>query len=489
MMTGSITGRRRSVFVLIALGALIPACLDVPFSGSNGRSGKRVLPGRPSIILLLTDDQDASYSPAYMPILQKELAAQGTTFGNAFVTEAVCCPSRASILRGQYPHNTGVLDNALPTGGFGVFKALGEEASTVATWLHDAGYRTALIGKYLNQYGSLDSTHIPPGWDEWDAAFGPSFAEEVAYYDYIINENGILRHFDSDYGDGGDYETDVMTRLSMVYLRKVTADTAPFFLYLAPAAPHEPPIVSSRYLNSMNWVPPYQPPSFNEGDVSDKAADVRNRPLLDSAELAYIRFLWPRRLEQLKSVDDMIDSITNVLAQAGRLDNTYIFYFSDNGFHMGEHRFPPGKGRVYEEDIRVPLVVRGPGVRRGVIQPLMALNIDLAPTFAEIAGVTPPAFIDGRSLMPLLEGSGDGATWRHAFEAWSPLPVTAIRTDKYLFARYANGEYELYDLEHDPFEMQSIYATADPALIQRLAAWLTQLEDCAGSSCRDADRP
>lgn len=450
---------------------------------------------QPNIILILTDDQDAP-TVAFMPRLKELLVDQGTTFTNGFVTYSLCCPSRASIQRGQYVHNHQVLTNTPPDGGFQKFRSTGDEKSTVATWLQAAGYRTVLIGKYLNGYPGNEPTYVPPGWSEW---YGVHEAGGYSFYNYRINENGTVVSYGSH---PEDYGTDVFARKATDFIRRAAADGKPFFVYLSTYAPHDaprgvPPIPAPRHQNEFADATAPRLPSFNEEDVSDKPKAVRRRPLLSSEQIAKIDERYRRRLQSVLAIDEMIASVVETLQATSQLEKTYIFFTSDNGWHQGEHRISAGKGTAYEEAIGVPFIVRGPGVPAGQALEHLVLNIDLAPTFAELAGASAPDFVDGRSLVPLLRSNPPSLeNWRQGFlvEFWAspqsqparPL-YQALRTYDYKYVEWASGERELYDLKKDLYEMESSHATAGPALLQKLASWLEALRRCAGASCREAD--
>jgi N-acetylglucosamine-6-sulfatase len=464
-----------------------------------------------------------------MPNVQTLLAAEGLTFTNAFVTTSLCCPSRASILRGQYAHSHGVLNNVGESGGFPAFYRLGDEDSTVATWLHDAGYRTALFGKYLNRYpkGAPES-HVPPGWDEWSAFASSDEDEGGSYYSgYALNEDGRIVLYGQQ---PSDYSTDVLAAKATDFVARTAGAGEPFFLYIAPFAPHGPSTPASRHTGAFAGVQAPRVPSFEEADVSDKPTWVQALPRLDDEQIALVDDRYGRRLRSLLAVDEMVGSVVETLSAAGALDNTYIVFTSDNGYLLGEHGIPLGKQAPYEESIHVPLIVRGPGVPAGAVTDSIGLNIDFAPTFAELAGASPADFVDGRSLVPLLDGDPP-AEWRHGFlvehydrtrpDQWgapSPVPVAAtpenqeelelleeegdavpgvspidsppylaLRTEQYLYVEYANGERELYDMQTDPYQLQNLAASADPALVAELAADLDQLRVCAGAGCRSAE--
>jgi N-acetylglucosamine-6-sulfatase len=343
---------------------------------------------RPNIILILTDDLDAKPgSISRMPYLRRYLINQGTTLDNAFVTTSLCCPSRATTLRAQYSHNHKILTNQAPLGGAKRFKSLGRDKSTVATWLDGGGYRTVQIGKYLNGY---KGPYKPPGWDEF---YGPG---------------GYKAH--------NAYHTDYYARKAAGFIRGMKGERKPFFMYLATKAPHSPAKPAPRHADAFPGVTAPRPPSFNEEDVSDKPVWVRKKPLLTSTQIHDIDKLYRNRLRSMLAVDEMIKRLINSLKDSGKLRNTYIVFTSDNGHLLGEHRKAQGKWSAYEEDIRVPLIVRGPGVPEGRVRPHMVLNNDLGPTFAQLARVSPPSFVDGRSFVPLLKNSPPPpSNWRSAF--------------------------------------------------------------------------
>jgi arylsulfatase A-like enzyme len=453
---------------------------------------------RPNIILILTDDLDTRLF-ARMPRLESLLSDHGTTFANGFVSLSLCCPSRSSILRGQYAHNTGVYTNAPPGGGYQTFHDLGRESSTVATWLRSSGYRTVLLGKYLNGYpGTEGAGYIPPGWNEWYSLTGGA-----KYFDYRLNENGSLVAYGSE---PKDYLTDVLSRKAKNFVRRRAAagDGRPFFMYLAPYAPHGPATPAPRHADAFPNAQAPRTPSFNEEEVGDKPGWVQNHALLTDRQVDRLDDLARKRRQSMVAIEDMVESLIATLEDTGQLSSTYIFFTSDNGFHLGQHRLMPGKNTGFEEDLRVPLVVRGPGVPAGAVRRHLAVNIDLAPTFAELAGVAAPSFVDGRSLVPLFRTSPPPvAAWRQAFllehghpdgvtttAAGAPPVFQGLRTaDRWTYIEYVDGQRELYDLSGDPAQLDNAYESADPALKERLAAWLDRLRGCAGVTCRGGEQP
>jgi N-acetylglucosamine-6-sulfatase len=403
-------------------------------------------PGRPDIVLILTDDQrwDTLWA---MPTVQQLLVRHGVTFSNAFVVNSLCCPSRTSILTGDYSHTTGVYANLGPHGGFPVF----DDGSTLATWLDAAGYDTGLFGKYLNLY---PGRYVPPGWDSWTAfVMDPDVARH--YYDYTVSEGTTVR----GYGDApGDYSTNVLADDAVGFIRSARG---PMFLYFAPWAPHAPPIAAPGDEDTFANLKPARPPNFDEADVADKPRYVRRNPSFDRRGLQAVDSVRRGQYQTLVAVDRAVGRIVAALRETGRLDNTLIVFTSDNGFAWGEHRWT-AKQTPYEEAIRVPLVISFPPLTPiARTEQRMALNIDLAPTIAELTGVDDHD-PDGRSLVPIIAGAKETA-WRdsfliehaHVFARPAPPSYCAVRTEDRLFVAYSTGEREYYDLSADPYELEN----------------------------------
>src|SRR5262249_5247511 len=469
--------------------------------------------GKPNIILVLTDDLDRNLGTLeQLPKLRDMLAGQGMAFPNSFVSESLCCPSRASIQRGQYVHNHQVLGNNAPDGGFEKFHALKEEESTIGTWVKAAGYRTGFMGKYLNGYPNTAApTYVPPGWDDWHS---PAAGNPYSEYNYTLNENGTL----VSYGQQPqDYLTDVLARKALDFIRKAATDQRPFFLFVATYAPHQPATPAPRHGQAFPGAKAPRPPSYNEADVSAKPAWVQSWALLTQPQEARMDALYRRRLQSMLAVQDLVEHLLDTLRTTGQLEHTYIMFASDNGFHMGAHRLHAGKLTAYEEDIRVPLFVRGPDVPAGRTREELVGNVDLAPTVAELAGASMPNFVDGRSLVPLLWDGARPERWRGAFlieqeethfrrgpaprqvleppdqfeqtmaQRGQGVPAyAALRTATHTYVVYANGERELYDLHADPYELDNMSTKAERGLVNRLDAWLNALRKCRGAECRTA---
>ena len=398
-------------YLLRLLAIAICVTLVVSAAPDSGPVQSTALP-RPNIVMILADDLDQMLNTIdTMPNLQALLVAQGMTFSHSMVPVPVCCPARASLLTGQLVHNHRIYANVPPIGGFATAYANGLENATVATALHAAGYRTALLGKYLNGYPNADDpTYIPPGWDEW---FVPTTDSAYGSYDYTVNDNGTL----ISYGNTAqDYITDVLASEAVEWISTTLSlsPTVPLFALVSVYAPHSPANPAPRHQSMFPDAQVPRTPSFNEADMSDKPPHMQGLPLLTETDIQGIDALYRKRLQSMQAVDEMIGQLVATLQAQGQLENTYIVFTSDNGLHMGQHRLFPGKGRGYEEDIRIPLIVRGPGVPAGTIRDDLASFADLAPTFADIAGTVMPTAIDGRSLLPLLQNVALASSWRKA---------------------------------------------------------------------------
>ncbi|MEH1814066.1 MAG: sulfatase [Nostoc sp.] len=527
---------RTKFFVLITIGILVVnVLLSAPQKAFTQTS-------KPNILFVLVDDMDAytiNRDPEkYAPNIKSLLIDKGATFPNFFVNVSLCCPSRTNILRGQYAHNTGVLTNSSPDGGFQKAYSQGLEKETIATSLQANGYQTALIGKYLNGYPDTapNDTYIPPGWTEWYSPMekGKNRKDQKKYgnpYDqenYTLNKNGKL----VKYGDKAeDYGTDVYRDFAIDFIQRSTKDGKPFFVYLAPFNIHGPYTPAKRHRHLFPDVKAPRPDNFNEADVSTKPQFMQELPQLNQKKIDDVDESYRKRLRSLQSVDEAIDKLVDTLKANGQLDNTYIIFTSDNGYKQGIHRASTGKESAYEEDIRLNLVVRGPGIPSGKKLQEQVGNIDFFPTFTEMAGVKPPAFVDGRSFLPLLKGTTSNLPkWRSAFliehkqnqrrravlenqtkllqdqseledqlelEDLSELQslqkggqvpkiptYQAIRTQDYTYVEYKTGAKELYNIKKDPYQLNNLASTADPTLLKQLADRLSELRTCKADSCR-----
>ena len=439
--------RRRAWIGLTAVGAVaVMAGIPLALAGSACvRSA-----GSRSVVLILTDDQRHDTLWA-MPNVQRLLAGPGVTFTNAVVDDPLCCPARSTVLTGQYVHHTGVWQNTPPLGGFPAFR----DASTVATWLQGAGFRTALFGKYLNRY---EGAYVPPGWDHW-AAFAGQASRFDLYYRYALNVDG---RFEVHGRTPEDYSTDVLADRAVEFVCRTPGS---LFLYFAPFAPHSPYTPGPGDAWAVPELGPWRPPAFDEADVSDKPAWVRALPRMSERRVAQIEGIRRASYGSLVAVDRAVARIVEALEETGRLRQTLIVYTSDHGFSWGEHRWVD-KIAPYEESIRVPLVVRDDTLVRGPgrTDPRLVSNIDLAPTFAAAAGTAAPG-ADGTSFLPLL--SSQSGPWRtdvlvEGMRLFGVPGFCGVRSDRHAYVWYETGEEELYDLAADPAQLEN--RAGDPAL-------------------------
>jgi N-acetylglucosamine-6-sulfatase len=448
----------------------------------SGEAGRERSDDRPNIVFVMTDDMDEKML-SRMPVVRSRVVGEGVTFDNAFVTQSLCCPSRATALRGQYSHNHHITTNDVPDGGALRFRRRGLDESTFATWLEDSGYRTGLVGKYLNNAGE---EYVPPGWDEWVGMVGMDS-------DHVINQNGKLHRYPRS-----TLMTDVYTEKSLNFLRRATdeASDPPFMLWAGTFAPHLPADYDASEADLYTDTPLPRPPSFNEADVSDKPKWVRKTSPLGQGRIARLQEQHRDRLRSLRDVDEMVGDILRLLENRDELENTYVVFTTDNGLQTGQHRLTK-KSTPYEEAAGVPLVVRGPGVPAGVVRDQLVINNDFAPTFADWADTGVPGFVDGRSLAPLLQqDSPPDSDWRTAIlneqdqrQRFHIPDYEAIRTETHTYVRWKTGERELYDLNRDPYELESIDDEADPIMVARLKTRLQLLSVCRGSACRAAEGP
>lgn len=568
-MLGSTRWPTAAIGTLLALGAVIGlTVVAVPETGSVERADDP-----PNVVVVMTDDQPNGMLRA-LPRTRELVGGAGVRFDNYYVSYPLCCPSRATYLTGQYAHNNGVAHNGPPLGGY---QRMAEDEA-LPVWLREAGYVTSHIGKYPNGYGRDDPHNIPTGWDEWRGAVDPS---TYWMYGYTLNENGRLRTYGNRREENPRfYQTDVYRRKAVDFVQRMSGRKRPFFLSLAFLAPHdEAPLWKTAGLGERGletnterlrkrqeklrrergneprerpWVEPAprpaprhegafadvrlpETPSYDEPNVSDKPAYLRDYPYLPKRTEQDILASYQGRLESLLSVDEAVADIVHTLERTGELDNTYVVFVSDNGYFFGEHRVPMGKFLPHDASSHAPLMMRGPGIPAGRISRELASNPDLAATIADAADVRPQLPQDGRSLLPyaerptlltgrpVLHEAGGGAVIGNDVGLWSAtandaggraaghgdldqdpalsaaahelrlapahgqvrsIAYEAIRTRRYLYVRYLTGGRELYDLRHDPYELRSRHA--DPAYGETMAFLderLDELQRCAGEAC------
>ena len=407
------------------------------------------------VLIIMSDDQRYD-SYQYLPLTSALLGPESITFSNGFISTPLCCPSRASILTGLYSHNTGVYNNNLPNGGATKFNP----TSTVATWLHQAGYRTSMIGKYLNDYAKI-SPAIPPGWDDFQV-FRDFLNGDNGYTKYTLNENGVIH----TYSGMQDYSTNLLTNRAVSFINSTPA-RQPMMLFFTEYAPHDRAIPYSGDVGAFAGMPLWRPPAYNETDVSDKANFVKNLPLISTARRLASDSFHQRIAESLRAADRGIASVITAMQQSGRWANTLVIFVSDNGLSWGEHRLLDVKACPYEECIHVPFLLRVPGIPARQDASLVS-NIDIAPTIAEWAGVVPPGKVNGRSLLPL--ASNPGTSWRTEI-LFEQLGFTAsqnfrgVRTSQYVYINFLNNQTEFYDLASDPFQLTNTVKLAKNASI------------------------
>ena len=553
----SISPTHRKTRLLGSLGALLVLLAGTLAAAANIQNADRAQaqePGqsRPNIVLIQTDD--ATLSQFYSTYVASDgvpretmprigqMRRSGITFDRYYASYPLCCPSRATLLSGRYSHSNGVLGNRAPGGGWYAFRNNPIYRHNLAVWLQRAGYRTYHYGKFLNEYGGgndnpwTEST-VPPGWTDWQTT-ATDFSTRQ-FYGYTLNVNGSIQgpFGNQEYGQGVNqddpacgpgaplngvcnYQTDAMTRRALDAIAASTPG-GPFYLqldYIAPHGDHRRPIgpePAPRHYDTAVNTPLPRPPSFNEGNITDKPSFIRDQAnFLDPTTIRQIRREWQKSLESLRSVDDGVGVITDALRAAGELDNTYIFVISDNGFFFGEHRLDRAKFLPYEPAVRVPLFVRGPGIKRGAVSREIVANTDIAPTILKLARAKATRSIDGRSLIrfwqdprlrtrrPILlesfaratdvEGPPGEGSRNRPNRPQAGISISApvenylgIRLGPYKYVEYETGDRELYDLAKDPHELNNRFTYPRYRRVRdRLRYLLQRLENCNGPECR-----
>ena len=447
---------------------------------------------KPNIVVLMTDDQTLE-SMRVMNRTNSLIGGKGATFTRSFVNYSLCCPSRATLFTGQYAHNHGVLGNGPPAGGYGRL----DRSNWLPVWLQGAGYRTMHVGKFLNGYGRLAPTEVPTGWSDWHGTVDPS---TYRFWGYTINENGTLRTYGTTAREPELYSTDFFARRANELITSAAPSDQPFFLSVAFLAPHSggpnddddprnqaTPSPAPRHLNVFASEPLPASASFNEADMTDKPLAMQRRRPIGVPRANAIQEGYRQRLESLLAVDEAVESILGTLFTTGEIRDTLVLFTSDNGFFHGEHRVPGGKLLPYEPSIKLPLLMRGPGVPRGETPSQLVTNADLAPTILDAADARPGRTQDGRSLFGLFKDPGVQWGRELLLEGGSNagLTYTGLRNYRWKYIEHTTGEVEMYDLTSDPDELTSLHA--DPALTpvrSAMAARLAALRGCVGSGCR-----
>jgi N-acetylglucosamine-6-sulfatase len=459
--------------VLVATALVCSSC------GGEGEKteAEKTSGGRPNLIVVLADDLDKSVFER--STLDSPWVPEGASFTNAVATTPLCCPSRASILRGQYAHNTGLWrnNNEQPNGGAAYFRDEKLDQRTVATILHADGYKTWFGGKYLNGYHTAGGIqgYVPPGWDSWQAYLG----------DAAANVDGRLTGFFPR------HYTDWLSERAETFIEDQRGSSQPFYMHIAPLDTHEPLSIPPRHRTAYSGQQAPRPPSFDEADLSDKPAWVRGQPPVNDRRAAEYDRLQVERMRSALTLEDLCRNVIDALERTDQLGDTYLVFMSDNGYHMGLHRMKSPKGSPYLESHEVPFVVRGPGVPAGASFDRLVANIDIAPTMLDLAGVRVPSWMDGRSLRPFFDGTAPGS-WRTSLLIENMEgagdrrpPYSGVRHQDEVYVEYGSGETEYYDLKTDLYQLENRPQGAPQAIKEELAA----LEDCAGDGCRKADRP
>lgn len=447
--------------------------------GAGGTGGVH----QANIIFVLTDDLSMNLVP-YMPHVLK-MQQTGVTFANYFVTDSLCCPSRTSMFTGKYPHNSGVFTNTGDDGGYATYLGKGNDPQTFAVALQKAGYRTNMLGKFLNGYDP-QTNNASAGWTSWDVA-GNGYPE----FNYDLNENGkVVPYGNAD----ADYLTDVISGLGQKF---VTANSnKPFLIELASFAPHEPYIPARRDQDLFPGLTYPRTPAFGARPTASDPDWLQAVAPLTPDNFTNFDTIFRMRAQAVQAVDAMIGALQAALVQSGHDKDTYLFFTSDNGYHIGEHSLRPGKQTAFDTDIHVPLVVTGPGVPAGLIVDEMAQNIDLCPTFAAIGDTPPPATVNGHSLLQLMHGESV-TDWRNVvlvehhdakFDPSDPdadtgvvkTPPTynALRTVNSVYVEYVGGETEYHDRTSDPDELKNTAAGLPAAQVTKMHNTISTITGC-----------
>ncbi len=496
---------------LAAVLAIVLAACSSPSTASTTATSPRAVK-RPDIVFILTDDLSWNLVTKRFAPHIVDLEQKGETFSNAFVADSLCCPSRSSIFTGLFPHDTKVVRNLPPDGGFQKFQSEGLDKKTFAVALQSAGYKTSMLGKYLNGYGDplkTTTAPIPPGWSDWHVSNSTGYAE----FNYLLNDNGTF----NTYNGPQNYGVDVLNAKAQSFIDQNAA--SPFAIEVATFAPHAPYTPAPRNANDFPGLTEPRDPSFDTNNVNPPSW-LGQRPALGPRRLANIDRAFRKRAQAVESVDQLLADTEATLAAEHLTDKTYIVFSSDNGYHLGQHRLVMGKQTAFDTDIHVPLIVAGPGVPHHRVVPQVAQNVDLYPTFVQLAGAKPDRPIEGHSLVPLLHPSKPVPRWRSValvehqqsndasdpdFEGGGSNPTTyeAIRVSAkhlagfkgavdgvYVEYQDAQHETEFYDIKRDPYEQRNIAPQLTRVQRTELHRILAGLESChTASACWSAASP
>ena len=513
-------GRLRSaVAVGFALGGLVLLCL----MATNRTPVASAVPSKPNVVMVMVDDatlSDYMSRPRgkwLMPRTHSLIENQGVRFSRAYSSYPLSCPSRTTFLSGQYAHNHEVLSNVRhPNGDETIYCSDPEFRvnynTTLPAWLQAEGYRTIHTGRFLNGFPAVSQTEIPAGWDEW---FSPVFRSQYPsanFYGYVMNDNGSLTEPFGQYMhiDHTNYFTDVIHNWARDQIDSAITAGDPFFTVIDERAPHEDsslpvgPQPALRHIDTPTEGPPKNA-ATDERDISDKPYYIRSGGRIRAATMKEIAIRNKRRQQSLRAVDEGIGQLVDELDAKGVLDNTYILFSSDNGFFRGEHEITKGKGRHYEPATHIPMLIRGPGLKRGAVNHSLVANVDLAATIADITDSNPTRTLDGRSLIPLAKNPR--TIWNRPilieeFFRKKGRPVRSLAEESgskttrlpnhqaiisgwWKLVRYVTGELELYNLKKDPHEVWSLQREPEAMPLRKyLLRKLAKLDMCRGSACR-----
>jgi N-acetylglucosamine-6-sulfatase len=470
------------VFVMVVAAGSTLAAPRPDASASEAARSRLGADDRPNVVLIVTDDQTA-YDLRWMPHTRRLLGDHGVTYRNFLSPHPLCCPARAELLTGQYAHNNGVHHNSGPWGGWEAFNP----TNNIGLWMQAAGYSTALVGKYLNGYHGQEPR--VPGWDMFD----PTIRGTYSPYGITMGNNYDPVRFDDV------YTADLVNRRTLSTIRRFAKLDKPFFVYSSQLAPHGmhvnghwvPPVPAPRHRGMFRHVrpPSFSDPAYDERDLSDKYQDYRDGSNVSRERMARV---FRGRVESLQAVDEAVRDTVRALKRLGELRNTVIMFTSDNGMMLGEHAFY-GKNTPWEEALRIPMVVRGPGIPTGVVRRQTMTLVDIAPTILDLGDAVAPVPQDGRSLLPtlnsaaapgyatnLIQGGDDDAPWL----------FRGVRTRRYTYVMFANGFVEMYDRKRDPHQLRSVAGMPTYADVEReLQRRSLLLQNCVGPACYEAFGP
>jgi len=486
MKRTTITGIAAGVVLALVVGAVLVVRRDRGVTASTDR---------PNVVVIMTDDQTLE-SMRIMDTTRSVLGDQGATFSHSYTSFPNCCPSRATYYTGQYAHNSGVRDNVPPYGGVATMRA----NETINVSLQRAGYYTAHIGKYLNQWGENGNIAPPPGWTHWFGLIDPT---TYHYFDYAVSVNGTKR----DFGHADtDYSTDVLGAETVRTIGEASKAGAPFYISFTPLAPHVESVEKSnltfegyrwpnarpapRHAGTLNDTQLPKTPSYNEPDLTSKPGFVRERNTITASVERLQRDAYQIELETLKAVDEWVGKIVQSLRDNGVYDNTMVVFTSDNGQYHGEHRIPNGKLFLYEPGVRVPFIVMGPGIPKGVVVDQPVVNVDLAATILAATHVAPSIPLDGRDVVPLTRDPelGKGRAVLLENTHGGSVMTEALHTERFVYLESGDGTKELYDLTADPDQLHNLSGSAAYKDVEaNFAARLEVARTCAGATCEGSD--